>query len=693
MIVNKKRSYLLLSLFLIPVFMSLDSSARGEQQFGVELNPAGESKIFWVFDTPESEWSVTGGPGSFVSGFQYGHCGDDYYALDLARKDHHQYGKPVYAGIDGIVYVKDIKDESGNYIAWGKEVIIYNSESKLALRYAHLSDYDASLNGKWISATSDTPIGKVGDTGLGKGAHLHIVLYKNVNSIEEGRPVSVSSCSVKNGACVKSATEHAAKFSFIPRSNAETTTDLSKDPNSPTVQAFAVLPDAINSGDSFTVYYSVSDNGGSGLKQVELWRKDESTDWQEIKTDTLANENDPFSGSFTDSPSAPGKYRYGLHVVDNAGNWNDEMNSNSNSQPSFYGAIEVDVIEAQSEQEESVPVTLTLYVHEGSVYGPFISDATIEGQDGSGNSFQQTTDNSGYVIIEGYPGTWSFSVSAAGYETSNWDQDINEDDIKDAFLQQEQDQDITLTLYIHDGSASGPIIPDAQVTGWDGLSNSFEQTSSSSGYVTITGYPGIWSFSVSADGYETNSWSQEITETDTKDAFLQEEQQYPQNSVIGKWDMQVEGECVDTDLGSLGLSRRHSIIEFYNDGTFSGDSTEFEDLDENGVWVEAEIELQEEPGVVDGEWTQYEDTVRLQYYPWERTYEYDGVGYGKVWQSEGATGELIIDGDSMSGTVTYMNHYEDHWPEPLESPIYREESCSESYTGRRIDTPVIHDTP
>jgi murein DD-endopeptidase MepM/ murein hydrolase activator NlpD/5-hydroxyisourate hydrolase-like protein (transthyretin family) len=559
MIVNKKRSYLLLSLFLIPVFMSLDSSARDEQQFGVELNPAGESKIFWVFDTPESEWSVRGGPGSFVSGFQYGHCGDDYYALDLARKDHHQYGKPVYAGIDGIVYVKDIKDESGNYIAWGKEVIIYNSESKIALRYAHLSDYDASLNGKWVSATSDTPIGKVGDTGLGTGAHLHIVLYKNVNSIEEGRPVSVSSCSVKNGACVKSATEHAAKFSFIPRSNAETTADLSKDPNSPTVQAFAVLPDAIYSGDSFTVYYSVSDNGGSGLKQVELWRKDESTDWQEIKTDTLANENDPFSGSFTDSPSAPGKYRYGLHVVDNAGNWNDEMNSNSNSQPSFYGAIEVDVIEAQSEQEESVPVTLTLYVHEGSVYGPFISDATIEGQDGSGNSFQQTTDSSGYVNIEGDPGTWYFSVSAAGYETSNWDQDITENDFKDAFLQQEQDQDITLTLYIHDGSASGPIIPGARVTGWDGLSNNFDQTSSSSGYVTITGYPGTWSFSASADGYETNSWSQEITETDTKDAFLQEEQQYSQNSVIGKWDMQVEEACVDTYYGSR-LGCVHSIF-------------------------------------------------------------------------------------------------------------------------------------
>lgn len=349
------------------------------------------------------------------------------------------------------------------------------------------------------------------------------------------------------------------------------------------------------------------------------------------------------------------------------------------------------ILDSDSANLQTDLITLTLYVHEGSASGPVIPGALITGNDGSGNSFQQTTDNSGYVIIEGDPGTWSFSVSAAGYETNNWDQDITEDDIKDAFLQQEQDQDITLTLYIHDGSASGPIIPDAQVTGWDGSGNSFEQTSSSSGYVTIAGFPGIWSFSVSADGYETNSWSQEITETDTKDAFLQEEQQYSQNSVIGKWDMQVESEFVDTDDGSPRLSRSHSIIEFHKDGTFSSHSTEHESLDENGAWVEAEmLELQEEPQV-DGEWTQYEDTVRLQYYPWERTYEYDGGGYGKVWQSEGGTGELIVDGDSMSGIVTHMNHYEDHWPD--ESPIYRDESCSASYTGRRIDTLVIPDMP
>jgi hypothetical protein len=82
-------------------------------------------------------------------------------------------------------------------------------------------------------------------------------------------------------------------------------------------------------------------------------------------------------------------------------------------------------------------------------------------------------------------------------------------------------QSITLTLYVHEGDAKGPIISGAQVTGQDGSSNRFEQITDSNGYVTITGDPGTWSFKASAGGYATNSWDQEITETCTKHAFLQ----------------------------------------------------------------------------------------------------------------------------------------------------------------------------
>jgi hypothetical protein len=212
----------------------------------------------------------------------------------------------------------------------------------------------------------------------------------------------------------------------------------------PLVQALQVTPLSLTSGESFTIDYTVSDSGGSGLKQVELWRTQEKDIWPEdpIQTNALAGENGPISGSFTDSPLAPGKYWYGVHVVDNAGNWNDERNSNTNGQPSSFEPAEVEVTSSQE-------VTLTLYVHDGSADGPVLSGVDVTGQDAAGNSFQQVTDSNGYATVEGEPGTWSFSVSAFGYETSSWSQSIAMTCTKHAFLQKTLTITPTSSAIIH----------------------------------------------------------------------------------------------------------------------------------------------------------------------------------------------------------------------------------------------------
>ena len=41
----------------------------------------------------------------------------------------------------------------------------------------------------------------------------------------------------------------------------------------PVVEFFDVFPHSVTLGEEFTISYTVSDTGGSGLKQVELWRK------------------------------------------------------------------------------------------------------------------------------------------------------------------------------------------------------------------------------------------------------------------------------------------------------------------------------------------------------------------------------------------------------------------------------------
>jgi hypothetical protein len=79
---------------------------------------------------------------------------------------------------------------------------------------------------------------------------------------------------------------------------------------------------------------------------------------------------------------------------------------------------------------------------------------------------------------------------------------------------------VTLTLYVHENSASGPIIVGALVTGYDGAGNAFSGITNSYGYVTISGVPGTWSFIASKSGYWANSWSQSITSTCVKHAYL-----------------------------------------------------------------------------------------------------------------------------------------------------------------------------
>jgi hypothetical protein len=79
---------------------------------------------------------------------------------------------------------------------------------------------------------------------------------------------------------------------------------------------------------------------------------------------------------------------------------------------------------------------------------------------------------------------------------------------------------VTLTLYVHANLANGPFISGAQVSGQDGKGKPFSLATNSGGYVTITGAKGMWSFSASGSGYNTNAWRQTINTNATRHAFL-----------------------------------------------------------------------------------------------------------------------------------------------------------------------------
>lgn len=178
---------------------------------------------------------------------------------------------------------------------------------------------------------------------------------------------------------------------------------------------------------------------------------------------------------------------------------------------------------------------------------------------------------------------------------------------------------ITLTLYVHDGSANGSAISDANVEGQDGSGNSFQQTTDSNGHVTIKGDPGTWSFSVSASGYGINNWDQEIIEDCTKHVLLHEKQQHEsaESSVVGKWRFNpLNCQCLAEEM-AYGCSCDPYEMTFNEDGTFIDDK-----------WST-------------GKWVKYGDTIR-----------YSGDQFEK-----GEVCSCIMEGTVVSDTMIVDKNY------------------------------------
>lgn len=229
--------------------------------------------------------------------------------------------------------------------------------------YIRKEPFEESNKGP-IVFNSEKDYGRI--EGDAQGTYLAFSLPSEFQ-LENGKKYRWNMCAVSNsgsgvrGGHLKSGISDTLYFDIGAQGNSQEasqssiSTQAGADTN-PVVQSFQVTPQSLTLGESFTIDYTVSDEGGSGLKQVELWRKDESRDWQEISTNMLAGKTDPISGSFTDSPLSSGKYWYGLHVVDNAGNWNDEKNSNTNDPSIRFEPVVVGVKKAMSLKEWALSV-------------------------------------------------------------------------------------------------------------------------------------------------------------------------------------------------------------------------------------------------------------------------------------------------------------------------------------------------
>jgi phosphatidate phosphatase APP1 len=102
------------------------------------------------------------------------------------------------------------------------------------------------------------------------------------------------------------------------------------------------------------------------------------------------------------------------------GTWTlDFQKSNYQTIELSYDALQTEDVAAYLEKTaSSQPITLTVYVYEGSLNGVVLSGVQITGWDAAGDEINAITDDDGAAEISGTPGSWQLSLEKAGYKSA-----------------------------------------------------------------------------------------------------------------------------------------------------------------------------------------------------------------------------------------------------------------------------------
>jgi cytochrome c-type biogenesis protein CcmH/NrfG len=179
-----------------------------------------------------------------------------------------------------------------------------------------------------------------------------------------------------------------------------------------------------------------------------------------------------------------------------------------------------------SSQEQ---VNQTVYVHEGDLNGTLLSGVQVAGQDAAGNSFSGMTNSYGVAVVSGQPGAWLFVFIKDGYETLDLNYNVTETGEGAVYLVRSDQpseqiappqEQVSKTVYAHEGDLNGTLLSGVQVTGQDAAGNLFEKMTNSSGVAVISGQPGAWKLVFTKDGYKTLDLSYNVTETGEGAVYL-----------------------------------------------------------------------------------------------------------------------------------------------------------------------------
>jgi uncharacterized GH25 family protein len=83
-----------------------------------------------------------------------------------------------------------------------------------------------------------------------------------------------------------------------------------------------------------------------------------------------------------------------------------------------------------------------------------------------------------------------------------------------------QEQQASLTIYVHEGSLDGTLLSDVLVSGLDAAGNEFSEATDSNGVAVIQGIPGTWQFAFQKAGYDPLFLNYDATQTEEVAAYL-----------------------------------------------------------------------------------------------------------------------------------------------------------------------------
>ena len=82
-------------------------------------------------------------------------------------------------------------------------------------------------------------------------------------------------------------------------------------------------------------------------------------------------------------------------------------------------------------------------------------------------------------------------------------------------------EQISLSIYVHEGNLNGTMLTGAQVSGQDADGSSITATTDSNGVAVLNGVPGTWQLAIEKDNYQPIELTYDATETEEVAAYLE----------------------------------------------------------------------------------------------------------------------------------------------------------------------------